>query len=98
MTDRKGEIIPPGESSRAERDDDFSTSGVWISSGSGGMKMVRLGPFQTLLVGAGLLGLVGLVFFFLSGLFLILVPAVVLLGAGAWVANALGIGPFRRLR
>ena len=54
--DRKGEIeiIPPGESSRQEREDDFATSGVWISSGSGGMKMVRLGPFQSLLVGAGL--------------------------------------------
>jgi hypothetical protein len=98
--DRKGdiEIIPPGESSRRESMDDFETSGVWISSGSGGMKMVRLGPFQTLLVGAGVLALLGLGLFFLSGLFLILVPAVVLLGAGAWVANALGIGPFRRLR
>lgn len=98
--DRKGEIeiIPPSEAPRHERMDDFETSGVWISSGSGGMKMVRLGPFQTLLVGAGLLAFLGLAFFFLSGLLLILVPAVVLLGAGAWVANALGIGPFRRLR
>lgn len=97
--DRKGEIeiIPPGESPRRESMDDFETSGVWISSGSGGMKMVRLGPFQTLLVGAGLLAFLGLAFFFLSGLLLILVPAVVLLGAGAWVANALGFGPFRRL-
>lgn len=98
--ERKGEIeiIPPGESSRKEREDGYASSRIWIGSGSGEVKMVRLGPFQTLLVGAGLLAFLGLGLFFLSGLFLILVPAVVLLGAGAWVANALGLGPFRRLR
>ncbi|WP_281929826.1 hypothetical protein [Methylocystis iwaonis] len=99
--ERRGdiEIIPPGQKSRAEAEDDgFPTSRVWISSGQSEIKFVKLGPFQSMLVGAGLLLFVGLCLFFLSGLLLILVPAVALLGAGAWVANALGLGPFRRLR
>lgn len=93
--DRKGEIeiIPPGE-----EPEHFSTSRIWVSSGSGEVKMVRLGPFQSMLLGLGLMTIVGLGLFFLSGLFLILVPAVALIGAGAWVANRLGFGPFRRLR
>jgi hypothetical protein len=93
--DRKGEIeiIPPGE-----EPEHFPTSRIWVSSGSGEVKMVRLGPFQSMLLGLGLMTIVGLGLFFLSGLFLILVPAVALLGAGAWVANRLGFGPFRRLR
>jgi hypothetical protein len=92
------EIIPPGEEPRRSREDGFATSRIWISSGSGEVKFVKLGPLQSMLLGAALLALLGLGLFFLSGLFLILVPAVVLLGAGAWVANALGLGPFRRLR
>ena len=95
---REIEIIPPGKSSRSEREDPFATSRIWISSGSGEVKFVKLGPFQSMLVGLGLLGLVALGLFFLSGLFLIAVPVVALLGAGAWVANKLGVGPFRRLR
>jgi len=94
--ERKGEIeiIPPGQ----EREEDVATSRIWISSGSGEVKFVRLGPFQSMMLGLGLMVLVGLGLFFLSGLFLILVPAVALLGAGAWVAGKLGVGPFRRLR
>jgi hypothetical protein len=88
------EIIPPGEQSR----DAFTTSRIWISSGSGDVKFVKLGPFQSLMVGLGALALVALGLFFLSGLFLILVPVVAALGAGAWIANKLGFGPFRRLR
>ncbi len=88
------EIIPPGKEPR----DDFATSRIWISSGSGQVKLVRLGPFQSLMLGFGLLVFIGLGLFFLSGLFLILAPAVALLGAGAWVAHRLGLGPFRRLR
>jgi hypothetical protein len=87
------EIIPPGE----KRGEDFASSRIWISSGSGEVKFVKLGPFQSMLLGLGLMAVVGLGLFFLSGLFLILVPAVALLGAGAWVANRLGFGPFRRL-
>ncbi len=92
------EIIPPGQSSSAEREESFATSRVWISTSGGQIKFVKLGPFQSMLVGVGLLLFVGLGLFFLSGLFLLLVPAVALLGAGAWVANKLGFGPFRQLR
>ncbi len=88
------EIIPPGE---RRRDEDFASSNIWISSGSGEVKFIKLGPFQSMLLGLGLMALVGLGLFFLSGLFLILVSAIALLGAGAWVANRLGFGPFRRL-
>lgn len=92
------EIIPPGEDPRRRDGDAFATSRIWISSGGGDVKFVKLGPLQSLALGAGLLLFIGLCLFFLSGLLLILVPAVALLGAGAWVANALGFGPFRRLR
>lgn len=88
------EIIPPGE----EPERDFASSRIWISSGSGEIKFVKLGPFQSLMLGLGLLAFLAIGLFFLSGLFLILVPAIALLGAGAWVANKLGFGPFRRLR
>ena len=87
------EIIPPGEG----REDDFAQSRIWVSSGGGEIKFVKLGPFQSLLLGLALMLFLSLGFFFLSGLFLILAPAVAVIGAGAWVANKLGIGPFRRL-
>ena len=90
------EIIPPGEDSR--RGDDFATSRIWISSGPGEVKFVKLGPFQSMMLGVGLLLFMGLGLFFLSSLFLILVPALALLGVGAWVAGKLGFGPLRRLR
>lgn len=100
MSDKRGdiEIIPPGEEPRRDREEGFAQSRIWISSGAGEMKFVRLGPVQSLLLGVGLMALLGLGLFFLSGLFLILAPVVALLGAGAWVANRLGLGPFRRLR
>ena len=41
------EIIPPGK----KPEDDFATSRIWISSGSGEVKFVKLGPFQSLLLG-----------------------------------------------
>lgn len=90
---RKIEIIPPGEEPQ-----DFATSRIWISSGGGDVRFVKLGPFQSMMLGLGLLVIVALGLFFLSGLFLILVPALAVLGAGAWVANKLGLGPFKRLR
>jgi hypothetical protein len=97
--DGRGEIeILPPESARREREDAYVSSRVWISSGQGEVKFVKLGPFQSFLIGLGLLLVFGLALFFLSGLFLLLVPAIALLGAGAWVANKLGFGPFRRLR
>jgi hypothetical protein len=92
------EIIPPGEEVRRKQEDDFATSRIWISSGAGEVKFVKLGPFQSMLLGTGVLIFLALGLFFLSGLFLILVPAIILIAAGAWVANLLGFGPFRRLR
>jgi hypothetical protein len=91
---REIEIIPPGE----EPEDAFTTSRIWISSGGGEVKFVKLGPFQSLLVGLGLMLFIGLGLFFLSGLFLFLIPVAAFLGVGAWVANKLGVGPFKRLR
>ncbi len=93
--DREIEIIPPDV-----EDDPFAraSSRIWVSRGSGEVKFIKLGPFQSLLLGLGLLIFVALGLFFLSGFFLILAPIIALLGVGAWVANKLGVGPFKRLR
>jgi len=92
--DRKGEIeiIPPGEESAETR------SRIWISTGGGEVKVVRLGPFGAFVVGLGVLLMLALGFFFLSGLFLILVPVAAVLGLGAWFSGLIGGGPNRRLR
>ncbi|MCC3245715.1 hypothetical protein LG047_10315 [Methylocystis sp. WRRC1] len=87
------EIIPPGEEFRDE-----TSSRIWISTGGGEVKFVRLGPFGSLMVGLGLLLLLALGFFFLSGLFLILVPVAAVLGLGAWFSGLIGGGSNRRLR
>ena len=89
------EIIPPGE----EPSDDDAVSGrIWITTGGGEVKFVKLGPFGALMLGLGMLFLLGLGFFFLTSLFLILVPVIAALGVGAYVAGLVGAGPFRRLR
>ena len=81
------EIIPPGENPR----DDYATSGsIWISSGGGEVKFVKLGPFGAMMVGLGVLCLLGLGFFFLTSLFLILVPVAAVLGVGAYLAGLVG--------
>jgi hypothetical protein len=51
-----------------------------------------------MMVGLGLLCLLGLGFFFLTSLFLVLVPVTAVLGVGAYLAGLVGAGPFRRLR
>jgi len=97
MSDKRGdiEIIPPGEDPR----DDYAASGrIWISTGGGEVKFVKLGPFGALMLGLGMLALMGLGFFFLTSLFLILVPVMAVLGVGAYFAGLVGAGPFRRLR
>ena len=98
--DRKIEIIPPGPAQEpSEFFDEVPVSGqIWIAGGGGRARIVRLGPFGSLVVGAAALFLLGLGFFFMTGLFLIVAPIVLLLGAGAWLAGSAGIGPFRRLR
>lgn len=94
---REIEIIPPGQ--EAPRRDPFSgQSRIWIGNGAGEVKFIKLGPFQSLLLGVGLLAILGLGLFFLSGLFLILAPVVALLGVGAWLSGLIGGGSNRRLR
>ena len=97
MNDGRGdiEIIPPGED---PRDDDAASGRIWISTGGGEVKFVKLSPFGALMLGLGMLFLIGLGFFFLTSLFLVLVPVVAVLGVGAYLAGLVGAGPFRRLR
>ncbi len=97
MTGDKGEIeiIPPGEDASHSGS---SPSRIWVSTGRGEVKFIKLGPFGSLMLGLGLLVLLGLGFFLLSGLFLILVPIAALLGVGAWLSGLLGVGSARRLR
>ncbi len=91
---REIEIIPSGEGSR---DEPFSQSGsrIWVSTGSGQVKFVKLGPFGSLMAGLGLLALLGVGLFFLSGLFLILIPVAAVLGVGAWLGGLIGRGTNR---
>ena len=97
MSDKRGdiEILPPDDDPR----DDYAASGrIWISTGGGEVKFVKLGPFGALMLGLGMLAMIGLGFFFLTSLFLILAPVMAALGLGAYVAGRIGAGPFRRLR
>lgn len=83
------EIIPPGVETNA-------SSRIFISMGSQRVKVVKLGPIGSLLLGlACALGL-ALGFIFLTGVFLVLVPVVLVLGAIAYLTGASG-NPFRRL-
>jgi hypothetical protein len=84
------EIIPPGEETR-------ESSRIWIAGGSHRVKIVKLGPFGSLLmaVAIGLVLLLGLAFF--ASAFLIIVPVAALLAAAAYLSGKLG-NPFKRLR
>jgi hypothetical protein len=85
------EIIPP--------DAPFHDhSRVWVASGSHRVKIVKLGPFGSLMtaLAIGLVLLLGVVF--LTSAFLILVPVVALLAAAAYISGKLGNNPFNRLR
>lgn len=84
------EILPP--------EDKQSSSGRYsYSTGYGTVKIVKLGPFASVLlaltIGVVLLG----GFIFLSGALLFLLPIVGLLAAAAALSAFLG-NPFRRLR
>ncbi|MCX7898868.1 MAG: hypothetical protein N2444_02045 [Methylocystis sp.] len=94
---REIEIFPPEE--KFGGDGPFGRSGarIWVSKG-GEIRFFKLGPLQGFMLGAGLLLFLGLSLFFLSGFLLIMAPLAALLSVGAWVANRLGLGPFKRLR
>ena len=84
------EILPP--------EHDQSSSGrVLYSAGHGTIKIIKLGPFASVLLAlaVGVVLLCG--FIFLSGALLFLLPIVGLLAAGAALSGFLG-NPFRRLR
>ena len=84
------EILPP--------EDEQSSSGRFsYSTGYGTIKIVKLGPFASVLLAlaVGVALLCG--FIFLSGALLFLLPVVGLLAAGAALSGLLG-NPFRRLR
>lgn len=84
------EIIPPGE-------DEEPSSRIWIATGSHRIKVVKLGPFGSLLLAmaAGLVLLLGLAFF--TSAFLILAPVAALLAGAAYISGRLG-NPFKRLK
>jgi hypothetical protein len=84
------EILPPeGDQPSSERHS--------YSTGYGTIKIVKLGPFASVLLALaiGVVLLCG--FIFLSGALLFLLPIVGLLAAGAALSAFLG-NPFRRLR
>ena len=84
------EILPP-------EDDQPSSGRFSYSTGYGTIKIVKLGPFASVLLALaiGVVLLCG--FIFLSGALLFLLPIVGLLAAGAALAGFLS-NPFRRLR
>ena len=84
------EILPP-------EDDQPSSERFSYSTGYGTIKIVKLGPFASVLLAlaVGVVLLCG--FIFLSGALLFLLPVVGLLAAGAALSGLLG-NPFRRLR
>jgi hypothetical protein len=84
------EIIPPGE-------DEDASPRVWIASGSRRIKVVKLGPFASLLtmLAGGLFLLLGLAFF--TSVFLVLAPIAFLLAGAAYLTGRLA-NPFKRLR
>jgi hypothetical protein len=84
------EILPP--------EDDQSPQGrISYSTGYGTIKIVKLGPFASVLLAlaVGLVLVFGLIF--LSGALLFLLPILGLLAAGAALSGFLS-NPFRRLR
>lgn len=82
------EIIPPGAETRAN---------LWISTGSHQFKIVKLGPIGSILLALtiGALSVMGLIF--LTGVFLVLIPVLVVLAIVAYLFGG-PTSPFRRLR
>lgn len=87
------EIIPP-----SDQTEDANFNRIWMSNGSGSVKIVKLGPFAGVMLFLVAMLVIALVFALFTGAFLILFPIGVLLGAGAWLSGLLGGKPFRRLK
>ena len=86
----KVEILPPESGNQPD-------GRVYDSWERGTVKIIRLGPLggMVMMLALGVMFAFGLVF--LSGMFLILIAAFVILGASAYVANRLrGVGRLRR--
>jgi len=77
------EIIMPGEERSAMR--------VWVATNSHEIKVVKLGPLQSLAIGIVILLILWLGFLFLSGVFLIVAPIALVAAAVAYVAGRLGV-------
>ncbi|MFO1126324.1 MAG: hypothetical protein U1E25_14335 [Methylocystis sp.] len=77
------EIILPGEETDASR--------IWVATGAGKVRVVRLSPFQSLIVTAALLLLLFIGFTLLSGAFLVLLLIAVVAGGFAYLAGLLGL-------
>lgn len=77
------EIILPGEETDASR--------IWVATGAGKVRVVRLSPFQSLIVTAALLLFLFIGFTLLSGAFLVLLLIAVVAGGFAYLAGLLGL-------
>lgn len=77
------EIILPGEETEASR--------VWVSTGAGRVRVVKLSPWQGLIVTAALLLFLFIGFTLLSGAFLVLLLVAVVAGGIAYLAGLLGL-------
>jgi hypothetical protein len=77
------EIILPGEETDASR--------IWVATGAGRVKVVKLSPWQSLIVTAALLLLLFIGFTLLSGAFLVLLVIAVAAGGLAYLAGLLGL-------
>ncbi len=84
------DILPPG-------DEEEDASRIFIATGSHRVKIVKLGPFGTLMMMAAVALLMLLGFMFFTSALLIILPVAALLAAGAYVSGLIG-NPFKRLR
>ncbi|MCQ4189026.1 MULTISPECIES: hypothetical protein [Methylocystis] len=77
------EIILPGEETDASR--------IWVATGAGRVRVVKLSPWQSLIVTAALLLLLFIGFTLLSGAFLVLLVIAVAAAGVAYLAGLLGL-------
>ncbi|ATQ69983.1 MULTISPECIES: hypothetical protein [Methylosinus] len=82
------EILPPPPRSGAR-------SRIWIG-GTKGVKVIKVGPFGSLLLALAFAVVLALGFIFLTSAFLVLLPVVLALAAISYLTGASG-NPFRRL-